>query len=356
MVGPVTESAATTERMRRKLRSELGADVCAALEDPAVTDVMLNPDGSLWRSRAGRDERFGAMAALAARNALNTMASALGETINAERPLLEGELDLLNGERLMATIPPVSRAPTFAIRKHVSSRMTLDDWRDQGGLSDGDAAQLRGAVRDRRNIVVSGGTGSGKTTFANALLAEIADASPEHRVLVVEDTRELHLDAPNRVDHRTTTAVDINRLLRVAMREKPDRIVVGEVRGGEAYEMLKLWNTGHPGGVATIHAASAASAWVRLEQMCGEAVESTARIRAAVRAAVGCIVQLRRFEDGSRRVVDIEMADAEFGAPEGGEEDGGGIDALRAEVAELRGLVLDEEAAPAAANGHGTTG
>ena len=298
-----------TERLKTTLGHLLGSDISDALDDPQVTEIMLNADGVLWLERGGDMEVCGRMQPMAARNVLNHVATTLETQVNAEQPILEGEL-VLRGERFIGTVPPLTTAPTFTIRKHAQSQLTLDDWQRQGGLTADQRDRLQAFIRERRNIVVSGGTGTGKTTLANALLNYKLAIQPTQRLVVIEDTRELRIDAENAVFMRTTPHIDMNRCLRASLRMRPDSIVVGEVRGGECLTLLKAWNTGHPGGICTIHATTAASARVRLEQMCAEAIGSIEQIRSAIEVGVDCIAQIERTATGERRVVELLETDA----------------------------------------------
>jgi type IV secretion system protein VirB11 len=195
--------------------------------------------------------------------------------VHAKAPIVSAELPE-GGERFEGILPPVAPGPCFAIRKPAGRVFTLEDYVDQGIVSELQAAALKGAVTHRRNIIVAGGTSSGKTTLANALLAEVAAMGD--RVILIEDTRELQCAAPDCVSLRTRHGVvGIAELVRSTLRLRPDRIVVGEVRGPEALDLLKAWNTGHPGGIATLHANSARSALTRLECLIQEAVVSVPR-------------------------------------------------------------------------------
>lgn len=304
-------------RLRRKLLGELGDEVRGALEDSGVTEVQLNPDGTLWTDGKEGHRQIGEMTPSRAGLVAATCAGALGHVINYNSPMLEGELSILNGERLTVLIPPLVTAATFTMRKHASSRMTLEDWESSGGLSKEQRLDLESALVERLNIVVSGSTGSGKTTFANALVAALERLMPDERVVVIEDTRELQLSLANVCALRTSEKVDMGQLLRKALRLTPDRIIVGEVRGPEALTMLEAWNTGHPGGIATIHADSATKARVRIEQMCASAPNRSERqIRDSVDAGVDAVVQLVREKSGLRKVVEILRGT-------GGDSDGG---------------------------------
>jgi type IV secretion system protein VirB11 len=289
-----------TERLQRKLVRELGPTVMEALNDPAVVEVCLNPDGTLWVERLGQPmAEAGTMSAVAA--LISTVATCLNTSITAENPILEGELPL-DGSRFEGLIPSVVCAPTWAIRRRASSVFTLEDYVRQGVLDDLQRTLIERAIRERLNLLVVGGTGSGKTTLVNALLDAIARRHPDHRLVIVEDTAELQCAAPNAVLLHTTDTVDMARLVRVTMRLRPDRIIVGEVRGGEALALLKAWNTGHPGGVATVHANSAYAGLVRLEQLIAEATPSP--MRALIAEAVDRVIMIEKTATG-RRVCEI---------------------------------------------------
>ena len=260
-------------RQAEKLRRELGPVVMRTLQDPRVVEVLLNPDGRLWVDLLGEGVRDTGetMAPAQAENLLGTVAALLGTVITAERPLLEGELPL-DGSRFQGVLPPVVANPVFAIRKRALQVFTLEDYVAQGLLTETHAEAIRHAVAQHRNLLVVGGTSSGKTTLANAILAVIAEqAGDRERLVILEDTVELQCTAPNTVALRTTETIDLTRLLRATLRLRPDRIIVGEVRGAEALALLKAWNTGHNGGLATVHANSAAAGLLRLEQLIQEA-------------------------------------------------------------------------------------
>ncbi|HYQ91339.1 MAG TPA: P-type conjugative transfer ATPase TrbB [Candidatus Competibacteraceae bacterium] len=290
-----------SRRHAEKLRRELGPVVRHALQDPRVVEVLLNPDGKLWVDILGEGLRDTGetLSPAQAENLLGTVAALLGTVITAERPLLEGELPL-DGSRFQGVLPPVVAQPVFAIRKRAVQVFTLDDYVTGGLLTAAHAGAIREAVAQRRNLLVVGGTSSGKTTLANAILAVIADqAGARERLVLLEDTVELQCTAPNTVALRTTETIDLTRLLRATLRLRPDRIIVGEVRGGEALALLKAWNTGHSGGLATVHANSAEAGLLRLEQLIQEAGVSPQP--ALIAEAVHLIVHLVK-EDGWRFV------------------------------------------------------
>ncbi|MBD5634835.1 MAG: P-type conjugative transfer ATPase TrbB, partial [Candidatus Eremiobacteraeota bacterium] len=251
---PVTTLADQKRQLvREKLTRELGPTILRALEDPKVVEIMLNADGVLWLDVLGEGmhDTGERMSAAKAENLLGTIASMLDITIGVDQPILQCELPL-DGSRVQGVLPPVAGRPIFAIRKRASLVYTLEDYVASGILDASHASVLRDAVRERKNILIVGSTGSGKTTLANALLHEMsAVAGPDQRIVVIEDTVELQCSAPNHVALRTSDAVDMTRCLKVTMRLRPDRIVVGEGRDHAALALLKAWNTGHPGGLST---------------------------------------------------------------------------------------------------------
>ena len=270
------------ERRRAMLRTAMGPVIAAALADPAVVEVMVNPDGVLRLDRLGegRIDTGARLAPAEVERIIRLVASHVRTEAHAGNPVVSAELpardDGLAGERFEGLLPPVATAPCFAIRKPAAKVYTLEDYIADRIVMPIQADALRKAVRHRRNLLIAGGTSSGKTTLANALLAEIAGL--DERVILIEDTRELQCAAADCVALRTRTGVvSMADLVRSTLRLRPDRIIVGEVRGGEALDMLKAWNTGHPGGIATVHANSARSALYRLEQLVQESVVTVPR-------------------------------------------------------------------------------
>ena len=295
--------------VREKLIRELGPTIMSALDDPTVVEIMLNADGILWVDVLGKGmhDTGERISAVKAENLLGTIASMLGVTINAEQPILQGELPI-DGSRVQGVLPPIAARPVFAIRKRASLVYTLDDYVLAGILDVGHAAALRRGVHERKNILIVGSTGSGKTTLANALLHEMSLAAGHNqRIVIIEDTVELQCNAPNAVALRTSDAVDMTRCLKVTMRLRPDRIVVGEVRDHAALALLKAWNTGHPGGLSTLHANSAAAGLLRLEQLIAEA-RNVAPQPVLIAEAVDVIAFITRTES-SRRVTELVKTD-----------------------------------------------
>ena len=259
------------------LRTALGPAIAAFLEDPSIVEVMLNPDGRLWIDRlsSGLADTGERLSAADVERIVRLVAHHVGAEVHAGAPRVSAELPE-TGERFEGLLPPVVAAPAFAIRKPAVAVFTLENYVAVGIMSAAQAAALRQAVSERRNILVAGGTSSGKTTLTNALLAEVAKTSD--RVVLIEDTRELQCQAPNLVALRTKDGVvSLSDLVRSSLRLRPDRIPIGEVRGAEALDLLKAWGTGHPGGVGTIHAGTGIGALRRLEQLIQEAVVTVPR-------------------------------------------------------------------------------
>ena len=264
-------------RSRQMLRTALGPILLTHLDDPGVAEIMLNPDGRLWLDRfdAGLVEADLTIAPGDAERVLRLLAHAVATEIHAGRPRLSAELPG-TGERFEGLMPPLVAAPTFSIRKPASLVFRLDDYVRAEVMTAREGAVLAAAVRERANILVAGPTSSGKTTLVNALLAEMVQS--RDRVIVAEDLRELQCAAPNLVALRTREGVaSLADLVRSALRLRPDRIIIGEVRGAEALDLIKAWGTGHPGGVSTLHAGSAIGALLRLEQLIQEAVVTVPR-------------------------------------------------------------------------------
>jgi type IV secretion system protein VirB11 len=274
-------TSVSAERRRAMLRTAMGPAIAAALADPRVIEIMVNPDGALRVDilGEGRVDTDVKLDPAQVERIIRLVASHVRTEVHGDKPIVSAELPPLGsgaGERFEGILPPVSIAPCFSIRKPAARVYTLMDYVTDGIMSAEAARLLSLAVVDRRNILVAGGTSSGKTTLANALLAEMAHL--DERVILIEDTRELQSPARDTVALRTRAgAVTMGDLVRSTLRLRPDRIIVGEVRGGEALDMLKAWNTGHPGGIATVHANSAASALYRIEQLIQEAVVTVPR-------------------------------------------------------------------------------
>ncbi|HQV01860.1 MULTISPECIES: P-type conjugative transfer ATPase TrbB [unclassified Novosphingobium] len=290
--------AQASSRGARMLRTALGPEISAWLEEPAVIEVMLNPDGRLWVDRlgAGIADTGSGMAAADGERIIRLVAHHVGAEVHARSPRVSAELPD-TGERFEGLLPPVVAAPSFAIRKPAVAVFTLADYVATGIMAQWQAEALVAAVATKKNILVAGGTSTGKTTLTNALLAEVAKS--DDRVVLIEDTRELQCSAPNLVSLRTKDGVaTLSDLVRSALRLRPDRIPIGEVRGAEALDLLKAWGTGHPGGVGTIHSGSALGTLRRLEQLIQESVVTVPR--ALIAETINVIAVLVRDGTGRR--------------------------------------------------------
>ena len=288
-------------RRRSALERALGPAIAAALTQDDVAEVLINADGQVWVDRvgAGLAPTGARLSAADAEAAIRLLAHEAGETVGEQRPMLATILPD-TAARVQAVLPPLAAAPILAVRKRPSRIFTLDDYVRQGVASAAQVEALRAAVGERANIVVAGGTGSGKTTLLNALLAE--PAFSQERIVILEDTAELQIRNANAVQlltKRTDPAVTMRDLVQMTLRLRPDRIVVGEVRDEAALEVLKAWNTGHPGVRLTLHANSAADALARLEDLCLEAIVSPPT--RLIEAAVDLIVFITR--SGGKRVI-----------------------------------------------------
>lgn len=289
-------------RSARMLRTALGPQISGWLDDPSIVEVMLNPDGRLWVDRlsAGLQETGAAMSPADGERIVRLVAHHVGAEVHAASPRVSAELPE-TGERFEGLLPPVVVAPAFAIRKPAVAVFTLEDYAARGIMSGPQAELLRRAVVEHRNILIAGGTSTGKTTLANALLAEVARTGD--RIVLIEDTRELQCAAPNLVALRTKDGVaSLTELVRSSLRLRPDRIPIGEVRGAEALDLLKAWGTGHPGGVGTIHAGTALGALRRLEQLIQEAVAVVPRALIAETVDLIAVLQGRGDE---RRLAEL---------------------------------------------------
>lgn len=283
------------------------------LEDETITEVLINGPQEIFIERSGKlhrsDAKFKDEDAL--RAAVNNIAQSVGRRISEEEPRLDARLP--DGSRIHAVLPPCARSgTTVAIRKFSKVKMTFKDYIKFGAITPEAAQFLDVCMYLGKNILVSGGTGSGKTTLLGILCNRIP---PGYRVIVIEDASELQIDYEHVVRFETKTAdqqgngaVTIPDLVKSSLRLRPDRIIVGEVRGDEALELINAMNTGHDGSMGTVHANSPSDALVRLEALAmgGGAKISEKAIQYQIGSALDLVVQIGRFSDGSRRIASIE--------------------------------------------------
>jgi P-type conjugative transfer ATPase TrbB len=300
-VAPIPKTNSSQERLLQMLNTAFGTSITALLIDPMVIEVMLNPDGHLWVERLGdRCADTGEIIAPdKARQVIELVANATNTICNAEKPILSAELPG-SGDRFEGILPPVVSSPTFTIRKKAIMVYTLEDYVKQGIMTEQQKGMIIAGVAAKKNFLVAGGTGSGKTTLLNAILAEIAKTND--RILIIEDTIELQCKAPNKVALRTQDHVSMNHLLASTMRLRPDRIVIGEVRGPEALSLVKSWNTGHPGGACSIHCNGCKAALRRMESLIQEAIPVPQR--EVIAEAVNIILYIEKYRQ-SRRIKEM---------------------------------------------------
>ncbi|WP_291474702.1 P-type conjugative transfer ATPase TrbB [Acidovorax sp.] len=301
---PRSSAATSLDRRIQMLRTAMGPLISTVLEDPDVVEIMLNPDRTLWLDRlsTGRAPMGAELSEADGERIIRLVAAHVGAEVHRGQPLLTAELPE-TGERFEGILPPAAPGPAFALRKRAVGVIPLARYVEDGMMTSAQAGFVVRAVRERQNILIAGGTSTGKTTLANALLAEIAATGD--RVLVLEDTVELQCAARDHVPLRTRQGVvSMQELVRSSMRLRPDRVVVGEVRGAEALDLIKVWGTGHPGGIATIHAGSALGALLRLEQLILEVAVKPPR--ALIAEAVNVVIYIagrgrkRRIESIAR--------------------------------------------------------
>lgn len=290
------------EKRLLSLRASMGSTALAALDDPTVLEIMLNPGGKLWVERFGQPmEHVGQIDTFKGRRILSLVAAALNTVITRAEPVVEGEFPL-DGSRFEGMDVPIVAGPAFAIRKKASKVFTLAEYVDAGVFPARLKAFFEEAILRRQNILVVGGTGSGKTTLTNSLIETISRLCPHDRLITMEDTRELVVKSANRVEFRTTDTVKFQQLLKTTLRLRPDRIIVGEVRDGSAHDLLKSWNTGHDGGLGTLHANSAFETFQRLRDLVAERVVSP--MHSLIGQAVDVIVFIAKTDEG-RRVTEV---------------------------------------------------
>ena len=291
-------------RAKIKLERDLGPVIMGALADPKTVEIMLNADGKLWQERLGEKmQQIGTLSASRSESIIKTLAGFHGKEINKGRPLLECELPI-DGSRFAGQFPPIVPAPTFAIRKKAIAIFTLTQYVATGIMTPAQLVVIEAAVKNHRNILVTGSTGSGKTTLVNAIINHMVVIDPSERIVIIEDTGEIQCAADNFVQYHTTLDISMTLLLRTSLRMRPDRLLVGEVRGPEALDLLMAWNTGHEGGAATLHANHARAGLVRMAQLISMHPDAPKHIEPLISEAVQLVIHIARSQDG-RRVEEI---------------------------------------------------
>ena len=296
-------------RTVEQIRRSLGTELAKLLNDPRTVEIMLNPDSKLWVERLGESPVFTDNVILPSKalQILQTIASYHGRVVNEDHPILECELPL-DGSRFAGQLPPCVAAPCFTIRKKAIAVFTLDDYVSSGIMTERQKEIILDVVARHKNILVIGGTGSGKTTLINAIIQAMVVNNPLERVVIIEDTGEIQCTAQNYVQFHTAPNVSMSALLKTTLRMRPDRILVGEVRGAEALDLLMAWNTGHEGGSATVHANNPRAALDRVAMMVSMARDYPKPIEPLIAEVCSFIVHIGRV-DGSRKVKSILRVD-----------------------------------------------
>jgi type IV secretion system protein TrbB len=289
----------TTQRHLDMLLTAFGDDIAKLMHDPKVIEIMLNPDGKLWVEALGKGKYFAGITldSHQSANIIKLVAAYRHNVADVENPEVSCELPE-SGARFQGWLPPIVDAPTFTIRKRATAIFSLDDYVKNGCLNQEEATKLRQAIKERKNILIAGGTASGKTTFANALLHELNDS--RERIIILEDLPELQIAVADNVKLRTSATKSMRDLVKGVLRMRPDRIIIGEVRDGAALELLKAWNTGHPGGICTIHANSPEATISRLEDLMQEAVSIVPK--RLIEQVIDLVVFMQRDENGNYKV------------------------------------------------------
>ncbi|PXW84993.1 type IV secretion system protein VirB11 [Nitrosomonas sp. Nm84] len=298
----------TTVKDRAKSKLERDArEILSALQDPDTVEIMVNADGRIWQEKLGQKiQHIGNIQSAQVEAVIKTVAGFHGKEVNRFNPMIEGEFPLDNS-RFAGQLPPIVSSPTFAIRKKAIKIFTLEQYVETGVLSPRHSDVIKEAVRKHRNILVIGGTGSGKTTLINAIINEMVHSDPDERIFILEDTGEIQCAAQNFVQYHTTLDVDMTQLLKTTLRMRPDRILVGEVRGPEALDLLDAWNTGHEGGAATLHANDAMSGLTRLESLISRNPSAPKEIMPLIAEAVDMVVHITRTPHGRKIQQIIEV-------------------------------------------------
>lgn len=293
-----------------KLKANLGETLVGYLVDPQVIEIMANDNGKLWVETYKEMKCVGDISNNKILNVINTLASLESQIVNFKNPDICVNMRLYYNKtrlrfRFQGMIPPTVDAPVFCIRKPSANVIMLEEYLQRGVITQDDFEKISRLIKNKKNIIIAGGTQSGKTTLANALLAEIALQFPNDRVITIEDTPELKCEVDNLQSLRTSDNRTMCDLLRCALRMRPDRIIVGEVRGEEALSLIKAWNTGHSGGLSTIHANSCETVIMRLKQLIEES--GSIACEEAIKEAVDAVIYIQKVngDQSSRKVTSI---------------------------------------------------
>lgn len=290
-----------SDRILGILKSSLGDQINQYFEDEDITEIMLNDDKTVWVDSLtkGMYDTGIILENIEAFKIINTVATFSEAKLDKENATMSAELPD-TGFRFEAIIPPNVDNPIFSIRKKSLLIFTLDDYVRMGSITEFQKKFIEQAILDHKNILIVGGTGSGKTTFANACIGAIPQTE---RLVILEDTKEIRSLCPNKLSLKTSMFVSMERLFYSTMRLRPDRIIVGEIRGATSLDLLTAWNSGHSGGFSTIHSDSTEGALEQLEQY--NQRKSVDKQQKLIGKAVDLVVVLKRF-GGQRKVIEIK--------------------------------------------------
>lgn len=265
-------------------------------KNESIIEIMANPDGKLFIEKIGEPiQEVGTVQAHNIKAIINTLASYHEMIIDQDQTILECEIPIC-GSRFLGKIPPSVSSPSFTIRKKASKVFTLNEYITQNIITHNQKNLIEEAVKNKKNILIVGGTGSGKTTLTNAIINTISEISPNDRILIIEDTAEIQCSSKNKVISRTTKKVSMQDLVKSSLRERPDRILIGEIRGKEALDLITIWNTGHPGGITTVHANSAYEALSRIERLLAQA--NALSMQEEIAQAINTIIFIKKTPTG----------------------------------------------------------
>ena len=297
------------DRVIVKLERDLGPVILKALREPSTIEVMVNADGKIWQEQLGLPMTYiGKISSAKAEAVIKTVSGYHNKEATRIKPVIEGELPIPTASnalpRFAGSLPPVVPKPVFSIRIGAAAIFSLADYVANNIMTEAQAGIIQLAVKARRNIMVTGGTGSGKTTLMNAIIRHMVANDNTERIVIIEDTGEIQCSAENFVQFHTTFDADMTLLLKTTLRMRPDRILVGEVRGQEALDLLMAWNTGHEGGVATLHANNARAGLTRLATLISMNRNAPRLIEPLIGEAVHLIVHIAKTPQG-RKVMEI---------------------------------------------------
>jgi len=295
-----TSQLSSKELIKLKLIDDLGPNLYSALQDPLTIELMVNDDGRVWQEYFNQTARcIDQIKASQTEAIIRTVSSFHQQNVNAENPRIEAEFPLFAG-RFAGHIPPTVRAPILNIRKPSEKLFVLGDLYDQGIFKDNQLEEICLAIKNQENILVVGGTSSGKTTLLKAILAESVHCFPNQRPLILEEIRELQCPADNYAQLLTSRNCNMGQLLQSSLLLRPDRIIMGEVRGPEALDLLMAWNTGHEGGLATLHANDARNGLQRLESLISMHPYRPQNIATLIANVVHLVIYIKKTPEGRK--------------------------------------------------------